>query len=330
MSKKLTVSFSPHIQDHMTLRSMTVETIGALCPAILVGLYFYGLRAVMIVVLSVIAAVAAEAGLARIMKKPSTISDGTAVLTGLLLAMLLPVGVPWWTVIIGAAVAIFLGRQIFGGYGGNPFNAVLVGYLILALSWPAAVETFYAPANIFQGLSPLFPLDASELPLGLLTYGDQGRVLEFYPLGLALIGGIPGGIGSTSVIALFLGGIYLLVRRIIPWQIPVGYLIGVFVFALIAWLADPSGIKYANPFYHVIFGYTIIGAFFIAPDYTTSPYTLPGMIIFGLGAGALTMIIRYWGAYQDGVFFAILFFNALTPVLDRIRFKSYGMAKVSS
>ena len=329
MSGKLSVTFSPHIQDRLSLSSMTWHTFAALGPAILAGFYFYGLRAMVVVALAVLSAMLTEAAMQRIMGRPITIKDGTAALTGLLLAMLLPVGVPWWTVIIGAAVAIVLGKQLFGGLGGNPFNAVLVGWVVLRLSWPAAVGQFYETTPLFQGWGALYALDSSELPLGLLKFGDSGTVMEMYDFWPVLLGGIPGGIGSTSVLGLIIGGLFLVARRIVPWRIPAGFLGGMFLFGLICWLCDSQGELYANPIHHIIFGYALIGAFFLAPDSATSPYTGSGALLFGLGAGVLTMIIRYWGSYQDGVVFAILFLNALTPVLDRIHFRSYGRVQAA-
>ena len=329
MSGKLTVSFSPHIQEPMSIQCMSYTTMAALTPAVLIGFYYFGIRAIIIVILSVLSAMATEAGMQRLMNKPVTVKDGTAALTGLLLAMILPVGVPWWAVIIGAAVALFLAKHLYGGLGGNPFNTVIVGYVVLMLSWPDAVNTFYAPLYILEPGSGMMAVDTSELPLGILAFGDSGGIANFYPLWTSIWGGVPGGIGSTSVIALTLGGLYLVYKRIIQWQIPLGFLGGLFFFALICWLLDGNGAKYANPFYHLIYGYTIIGAFFLATDWTTSPYTGIGALLYGAGIGILTMIIRYWGAYQEGVFFAILFLNALTPVLDRLRFKSYGQVKTA-
>ena len=212
-----------------------------------------------------------------------TVHDGTAALTGFLLAALLPVGTPWWAVIIGAAVAVVLGRQIFGGFGGNPFNPVMVGWVVLQLSWPQAVNTFFDPVPLFEGLGKMAALDPTEMPLGLLDFGANAGVAGFYPLSSILVGGIPGGIGATSVIALLLGGGYLIHKKVIPWQIPTGFLGGLFLFSLIFWLADSS--TYANPFYHLFFGYTLIGAFFLATDINTSPYTSTGAIIYGVGIG---------------------------------------------
>ena len=329
MSNNISVSFSPHIQDRMSINSMTYSTIGALLPALLLGFYFYGLRAVIIAVLGVVSAVVAEAGIQRIMGRPITVKDGTAALTGLLLVMLLPATAPWWAVIVGSFVAIFLGKQVFGGLGGNPFNSVLVGWVVLRLSWPASVSLFCEPVSSSSAWGPLFLMDPSELPLGILKYGDNGGIATIYGLWPGLIGSAPGGIGATSALALLLGGLYLIQRRIISWQVPTGFLGGLFLFGLIFWLIDSKGDLYANPVYHLIYGYTMIGAFFLAPDATTSPYTLKGGLAFGFGAGVLTMIIRYWGAYQDGVIFALLFFNALTPVLDRLKTKSYGLVKAS-
>ncbi|MEW5722927.1 MAG: RnfABCDGE type electron transport complex subunit D [Thermodesulfobacteriota bacterium] len=329
MNNRLIVSFSPHRQDRATIASMTYTTIAGALPAVLVGFYYYGLRAMVIVALAVLAAVATEAGLQRIMGRPVTVTDGTAVLTGLLLAMLLPPGAPWWAVIIGAMVAIFLGKQLYGGLGANPFNAVLVGWVVLRLSWPEATGQFYEPTPIWEGWGRLLAVDPSELPLGLIDYGDQASVLSMYGLWPLLVGGVPGAIGSTSVLALLLGGLYLVAKRVVPWQIPAGFLGGMLVFGLVFWLLDQGGGQYANPLYHLMFGYTLLGTFFLAPDTTTSPYTPIGMLLYGVGAGVLTLIIRFWGMYQDGVIFAILFFNALTPVLDRLRVRSYGRVKTA-
>ena len=383
--RRLSVSFGPHIQDRLSISCMNYETMVALAPAALLGFYFYGFKALFIMVLSMASAVASEAALDRAMKKPFHYCDGSAALTGLLLAMLLPVGVPWWAVIIGAFVAIFLGRQLYGGLGGNPFNTVLVGYLVLTLSWPEAVTTYYEPMGMFGLGGGEFKLFPSEMPVGILAYGSQLNVTDFYSVGAALIGFVPGGIGTSSVLALVAGGVYLCVRGIVAWRIPVGFLVGAFVFALIFWVgpgyfqggcfagwhvliliavlaaalyfrfrngwsngsigAVVAGLILlgllifwltqvnpkvgSNPFYHVIFGYTIIGAFFLAPDSTTSPSTEMGSLVFGLGAGILAIIIRMFAADLDGVIPAIFFFNVLTPALDRLRVPSYGQVKAS-
>jgi electron transport complex protein RnfD len=327
MRNKLFVSFPPHKQDKASIRSMTFATIAALSPAILVSVFVYGFRAVVILVLGMLAAVAAEAGINRIMHKPSTIHDGTALLTGLLLAMLMPPGMPWWGIVIGAAVAIFLGKMVFGGLGASPFNAVLVGWVVLRLSWPDAVSTFYEPTPLWEGWARLYAVDFSELPLGLLKYGEGASVMDMYDLGALLIGNVPGAIGATSVVALLAGGIFLVAARVTPWQIPTGFLGGMLIFGGIFWYIDPNA--YSSPIWHAMFGYSLLGAFFLAPDTATSPYTFAGMILFGAGAGILNLIIRYWGTYQDGVVFAILFLNALTPVLDRIKSKSYGQVQAA-
>jgi len=330
MSDKLSVTFSPHLQDRASISSLTYLNLAALGPAILVGLYFFGLRALIIFALSAATAVATEALLQKVMGREITIRDGTAALTGLLLAMLLPAGTPWWAVMVGSAVAIFLGKHLYGGLGCNPFNAVIVGWVVMQLSWPNAVGIFYEPVSLSEGLwGKLYPLDPSEMPLAIMAFGDAAGVKDMYQLWPSLIGGIPGGIGSTSVIALAVGGLFLIIRRVITWQIPVGFLGGLLIFGLIFWLVDPSGQTYANPFHQLIYGYTLIGAFFLATDQATSPYTGFGALFYGLGIGVLTMIIRYWGAHQDGVLFAILFMNALTPMLDRIRFRSYGRVQAA-
>lgn len=383
--RRLSVSFAPHIQDRLSISCMNYETMVALAPAVLLGFYFYGIKALIIIALSMLSAVISEWILDRVMGKIPQVENGSAALVGLLLAMLLPVGVPWWTVIIGAFVAIFLGRQVYGGLGGNPFNAVLVGYLVLVLSWPEAVTTYYQPGGLFGMGGNGFKLFASELPVGILGFGSQLNVTDFYSLGAAFIGFVPGGIGSSSVLALLAGGIYLIVRGIVPWRIPVGFLAGTFIFALIFyvgprylqggcfaawhllvliallavglyflfrngwtpnlligvicglivlallifWLTKVDPGLGTNPIYHLLFGYTMIGAFFLAPDSTTSPYTELGALVFGLGAGILAIIIRMFAADLDGVIPAIFFFNVLTPALDRLRVPSYGQAKAS-
>lgn len=326
MRTRLSVTFAPHQQDGASIASLTYTTLAALGPAVLAGFYFFGLRAVVIVALSVVSAVVSEAGLEKLMGRPVTVKTGTSILTGLLLALLLPVGTPWWVVIVGAFTAVFLGRQVFGGLGSNPFNAVLVGWVVLRLSWPEAVTTYYEPLPLFEGWGELYRIDPFELPLSMLRLGDGSGIMDIYALWPTLLGRIPGGIGSTSVIALSVGGLFLVWRRIVPWQIPLGFLGGMLLFALVFWWSETACADCANPLHHLIYGYILIGAFFLAPDLSTSPYTGWGALLFGTGAGILTMIIRYWGAYADGVFFAILFMNTLTPVLDRLRFRSYGRA----
>jgi electron transport complex protein RnfD len=277
--------------------------------------------------LGVISALAADAITRKAMKKAPAANDGTAALIGLLLAMILPAGAPWWAVIIGAAMAIFIGRSMYGGLGGNPFNPVLVGWAVLNLSWAAATKVFVEPICLTQGWAAIVPLDFSETPLGLLDFGDPGQMIDAYGWWPLLSGGVPGGLGSTSALALLLGGLYLVNKRVIPWQIPLSFLGGQLAFGLIFWLVDPS--TFANPLHHMVAGYTMIGAFFLAADMTTSPYTGPAMILYGLGIGVMTMIVRYWGTSQEGVLYAILFFNILTPVLDRIRLKTYGLVKAA-
>ena len=328
MSDKLSVTFSPHLQDNSSIQSMSRATFYALIPAMLLGIYWFGLRALIIMILSVVSAMAADAFLMKRQGRPANLNDGTAALIGLLLALLLPAGSPWWAVIIGSAMAIFLGRALYGGLGGNPFNAVLVGWVVMKLSWPASVTQYVETMPLFQGFGQLVPLDPTELPLGLLDYGSLGQAMDTYGWWPVLIGNIPGGIGSTSALAIGLAGLYLLKKRVIPWQIPVGYLGGMFVFGLIFWAVNPE--TYGSPIYHLLMGYSLIGAFFLAPDSSSSPYTPQAMIMYGIGAGVLTMIIRYWGAWGDGVVWAILFFNALTPMLDRIHTRRYGLLKKSA
>jgi electron transport complex protein RnfD len=281
-----------------------------LLPASLVGIYLFGPQALEVILISMLVSMAAEAVTQKMMDKPFTCLDGSAALTGLLLALNLPPSSPWWMVSVGAIVAVVVGKQIYGGLGHNPFNPALVGRVVLLISWPVQMTTWHAPAPLFSGLDAV----TSATPLG--TFKTEGiRALSRFHLPDLFVGNTGGCIGEVSVVALLLGAGYLLIKNYIDIRCPAAFIGTVFVFSGIFWLHDPS--VYANPFFHIFSGGLFLGAFFMATDYVTTPTTPKGQILFGIGCGLLTCIIRFWGNYPEGVSFAILFMNACTPLIDR-------------
>jgi len=266
--------------------------------------------------LAVITAVLCEAGMQKFLKRDISISDGHAVLTGLLFAFLLSPVVPWWLVVVGSGTGIIVGKMIFGEYGNNPFNPALVAWVMVRLSWPDRLNDWVVPAG---GWVPDPPLSVFKFD-GLEAFQDYG-----YQLFDLLIGQQAGGTGTGCGIALIAGGIYLISRRIISWQIPIGVLGTVFAFSGILWLVDDGA--NLNPFFHLVAGGTILGALFLATDPVTSPVTRWGKLSYGIVCGLLIMIIRAWGQYPDGVAFAVLLANTSAPLLNKIRPKAYGKEK---
>lgn len=283
----------------------------ALLPATLMGVYFFGPHTLVIIAISLAVAVVCEALMQRMMGQPVNILDGSALITGLLLAMNLPPNSPWWLVVVGSAVSIILGKQIFGGLGGNPFNPALVGRVVLLISWPVQMTTWVRPTPMF---SSAVDAVSAATPLGILKLEGAARVasLNVWDSFWGMSGG---SLGETSVIALLLGGAYLLYKGYISWHIPFSYLLTVAIFGGVFWLIDPS--QYASPLFHLFTGGLMLGAFFMATDYVTTPVTRKGQLIFGVGCGILTMVIRLFGGYPEGVSFSILLMNAATPLIDR-------------
>ncbi|MEW5909941.1 MAG: RnfABCDGE type electron transport complex subunit D [Thermodesulfobacteriota bacterium] len=312
--KKFIVSHAPFFHDGGSIVTRSCHTILAALPAVIFGIIQYGMPAVGVVSLSVSCAMIFEYLLNRVTKRPISIGDGNAALIGLLFAMLLPATSPWWMVVIGIFVAILVGKQIYGGIGGNPFNPALVAIAICMLSWKDIFDFDEALRHYEFGFSAAYPL-ASLKHFGV-------SAVEGFSLGQLLLGRQTGAIGSTFGIGLIAGGIYLIVRGFIRWEISVSYLLGVFITALIFNLASPA--KYGGAFFHLFTGYTLITAFFLATDDSSSPVNLIPMILYGLGAGVVTMLIRNIGSFVDGAVFAVLLFNIANPLLDRIRPKALG------
>jgi electron transport complex protein RnfD len=312
--KKFIVSHAPFWHNGSGIPERSYHTMIAALPAVMVGLAYFGVPALGVVCLSIASAIGIEWLMNHATRRSITIGDGNAALIGMLLGMLLPAAAPWWLVVIGNFVAIVIGKQIFGGIGGNPFNPAALAYAILMLSWKQHLDFSGALIHFELTFPAVFPLEAVK---SLGTAGITGFSIADLFLGRQV-----GGIGSTCGLALLLGGIYLMIRGFIRWEIAFSFLAGVFVSALLFNIADPA--RYAGPFFHLLTGYTLIGAFFLAPEDSSSPVNFIPMLIYGATAGVMTMLIRNIGVYPDGVIFAILVSNLINPLIDKIRPKAIG------
>ncbi len=312
MPDLLCVSPSPHIKSTDTTRSIMTDVLIALIPAFAWGVYMMGLRALVIGLLSVLCCVLFEAGCQLIMRRPVTVSDCSAAVTGLIFAMNLPVTVPLWMPVVGSFFAIVVVKQLFGGIGKNIVNPALAARVFLFSAWAGQMSRFTAPGNPVSSLRiTLGDVDAvtGATPLAALKNG----VMPSATIGDMLVGNIGGSIGEVSALLLLLGGIYLIARRVITWHIPVAYLGTV---ALITFFFPQTGTGGVFMLYELMAGGLVIGAFFMATDYVTSPITPVGRLLFGAGCGGITVLIRYFGSYPEGVSFAILIMNLLVWYLD--------------
>ena len=321
MENSLYVSPSPHIHGGDSISKNMYGVLIALIPAFLVSLYYFGLGALIVTLVSVVSCVLFEYLIQKyLMKKEPTICDGSAILTGVLLAFNLPSNLPVWIIIIGALVAIGIGKMTFGGLGNNIFNPALVGRVFLLISFPAQMTTWpmVDAANIF----PMTYTDA-QTGATVLSLLNEGAAADI-PSTLALLTGCRGGsLGEISAIALLLGFAYMLWKKIISWHIPVTVIATVFVFTGIMHLVNPE--TYASPMVHILSGGLMLGAIFMATDFVTSPMTKKGMVIYAFGIGMLTAIIRMFGSYPEGMSFAILIMNSLTPLINAyVKPKHFG------
>lgn len=308
MENKLIISPSPHIHSGDSVSKNMYGVLIALLPALLVSLYYFGLGALIVTLVSVLSCVLFEFLIQKfLIKQPQTIFDGSAVLTGLLLAFNLPSNLPIWIILIGALAAIGIGKMSFGGLGNNIFNPALVGRVFLLISFPAQMTTWPVPGTI--------PMDYVDGQTGatILSLLNEGAT-ELPSYTDMLLGNMGGSLGEVSAIALLLGFAFLLVRKIISWHIPVSIILTTFVFTGIMHLVNPA--EYVNPIIHILSGGLLLGAIFMATDYVTSPMSKSGMLVFGIGIGLLTSVIRLFGAYPEGMSFAILIMNALTPLIN--------------
>lgn len=331
---KLLVSPSPHIHSSVYTKTLMRDVVIALLPAVLVSVVFYGWSELLVLGVSVASCVLLEFLITRyLLKKPSTVCDMSAVVTGILLALNLPCTTPWWIVFIGAVVAIGVAKMTFGGLGQNLFNPAIVGRVFLLISFPAQMTDWSRPSSIAQAWS-FSGVDAvsGATPLGIVKDGlGQGMSLEqiFIDNGFSysemLFVNIGGSAGELSAVALLLGFAYLLVRRVIKPYITLSILGTVAAVSCLFWLIDPS--QFTDPVFNILTGGILLGSIFMATDYVTSPMTDRGGIIFGVGIGLLTIIIRYFGAYPEGMSFAILIMNAVVPIINRFcKSKKFGRA----
>lgn len=303
MEKRLLVSSSPHIRSGDTTQKIMLDVIIALIPALVAGVWYFGLQAAIIVAATTLSCVVFEYLTRRILKRSNTIGDLSAVVTGILLGLNLPPRLPVWMAIVGSFFAIVIVKQLFGGIGQNFLNPALAARAILLVAYGSKMTSWINP------LSNAVDAVSAATPLGILKEGGElPSLLDMF------LGKTGGSIGETSAIAIIIGGIYLLARRVITWHIPVCYIGTVAIFS---WIAGPDGIFTGNILFHVLAGGLLLGAFFMATDYTTCPMTEKGMIIFGVGCGLLTMIFRLYTNMPEGVSYAILLMNVATPLIDR-------------
>ena len=299
---QLTVSLSPHVRSGATTRRIMLDVCLALLPAVIFAVYWFGFGVLLTVLLSVASAILSEFLMEKALRRPVTIDDGSAAVTGLLLALTLPAGTPWYVPVLGSVFAICIAKQVFGGLGDNFVNPALAGRAFLLASFPAAMTTYPLVADAVTSATPL----SSEFA-GSVDYLQ------------AFIGRIGGCIGEVSTLALLIGAAYLLIRRVIDWRIPLSYL------GTMALLTVIGG---GNVLDSVLLGGTVLGAFFMATDYVTSPVTSWGRVIYGVGIGIINYTIRRWGAYPEGTTYAILLMNIAAPLIERFtRPRKYGEVK---
>ncbi len=320
MEQKFIVSSSPHIKSDDSVSSVMLDVIIALIPAAAAGVYFFGLRALAVILTTVGACILSEYIYQKVTKKPSTVGDLSAVVTGLLLALNLPVTIPLWMAFIGSAFAIIIVKQLYGGLGKNFMNPALAARCFMVVAWAGAMSTYVTP---FMG----YGADAvsSATPLAVLKGMQEGTLPTVLT---AFLGGKAGCIGETSGLMLLIGFLYLLIKRVVDWKIPVCYIAS---FALLIFLFGKNATGETQMQFtlmHILSGGLLLGAFFMATDYVTTPTTSVGCVIFGIGCGFLTFAIRTFGSYPEGASFAILLMNVLTPLIERFTIpKSFGEVK---
>lgn len=321
MANKFFVAASPHIHSSYTTQKLMRDVLIALVPAFCLSILVYGLDVLRVTAIAVVSCVVVEYLIQRfLIKGDCTVKNLSAVLTGVLLAFNLPSDIPWWIVVIGAVVAIGVAKMTFGGLGHNPFNPALVGRVFLLIAYPVQMTSFPQPispefVDAFAGATPLAALKAQAVELGDVNFLNM------------LSGVMPGSLGEISAISLLAGGVYMIWRKVITWHIPVAVLGSMAVFAfVVAAFTGGGALLYELPAFHLLAGGAMLGAIFMATDYVTSPMTPKGMLIYGVGIGVITMIIRMWGAYPEGMSFAILLMNAVTPLINKyVKPKRFGV-----
>jgi len=309
----LTVSPSPHCHSGARITGVSFSFLVALLPAVVLGVYYYGLDAIRVMGASVASAMLAEALIQKLLRKPITIADGSAAVSGLLLALILPASVPLYVVVVANFAGIIIGKQCFGGLGANPLNPTLVGWAIIRITktWAGFLDFDLMLINYDTGF-------ILQYPLAVLKAKGPAALSRFDLVALFL-GKQTGGIGASAIICLLLGGLYLVVRGAIRWEIPLCFLLGVVTVSGIFWLADKAA--YASPLFHLLTGNVMIGAFFLSTENGSSPVNRWGMVVFGFGCGTFTVILRAWSIYPDGVVFSCLLMSLFVPMLDKLKAK---------
>ncbi len=310
----LNISGSPHVHSDESTKKIMWRVNLALMPMLIVAIAYFGITALLISLISVASCVLFQWLIEKfILKVDTTIWDGSAIVTGLLLAFNVPATVDMmWIVVIGALVAIGVAKMAFGGLGKNPFNPAIVGRIFLLISFPVQMTTWPQVGGLFP-MELLTDATSGATPLGIIK--EQGVSAGLPQAWDLFIGHVGGSLGEVSALAILIGAIYLLWRRIISWHIPVAFIGTAFLFSGLLWLIDPT--TYVDPVVTILTGGIMLGACFMATDMVTSPMSKVGQLIFGCGCGMLTIIIRNWGAYPEGVSFAILIMNCITPLLNR-------------
>lgn len=324
MSNLFTVSPSPHVHSDDSTRKIMYRVVYALIPALLWSVFVFGLDALRVTLIAIAACLAFEYLTQKyLMKVTPSVTDGSALVTGILLAFNVPANLPWWIIVIGALAAIGIGKLSFGGLGNNIFNPALVGRVFLLISFPVQMTSW--PVNKQAEIDGL----TSATPLGIIKEGltngtPVAQISEQLPATTdMLLGNIGGSLGEISALFLILGGLYMLFKKVITWHIPVSVIVSVAAIAAIFWMVDPQ--NYINPVYHVLTGGLMLGAIYMATDMVSSPMTPKGQIIYGVGIGVITISIRLFGAYPEGISFAILIMNAFTPLINTyVKPKRFG------
>lgn len=319
---KLIASSSPHIRSNEDTRSIMLDVIIALLPAMGWSIYCFGIKALVLTLVSVVSCVFFEWAYRKLMKKSCMVGDLSAVVTGMLLSFVCPVDLPWWVIIIGAFFSIVVVKQLYGGIGCNFLNPALAGRAFLLASYATAMTTWAIPK-----IRP--DVTSAATPMAIMKEGTEEAfttLMSNYSIGDMFIGKVGGSLGEVSALCLLVGGVYLLIRKVISWQIPVAYIGTVAILTLIAAPAGMDNVQYM--LYNVFGGGLMLGAIFMATEYATSPVTKPGQLIFGIGCGLLTCFIRRFGSYPEGVCYSILIMNCTTWLLDKyIRPVIYGAPK---
>ncbi|MDA3952140.1 MAG: RnfABCDGE type electron transport complex subunit D [Bacteroidales bacterium] len=327
MNKLFTISPSPHVYEDTTVKRLMFDVIIAMLPALAISIYFFGIGAIIVTLTAVVSCLAFEWLIQKyILKKEPSITDGSAIVTGILLAFNIPSSLPIWIIIVGSLVAIGVAKMSFGGLGNNPFNPALVGRVFLLISFPVQMTSWPLPTGFNNSYADAV---TGATPLGVMKEGigmgeSVSALMDKIPSHMELFYGHMGGsMGEVAAIALILGFGYMLFKKVIKMHIPVSILLTITVFTGILWFVNPE--SNADPLFHLLTGGVMLGAIFMATDYVTSPMSVKGMWIFGIGIGLITVSIRVYGAYPEGISFAILIMNAFVPLINSyIKPKRFG------